>query len=394
MPGETLNNPELLNNQPRSTTSRSSRKRWIEAGLLVSFWGSVALLTLGQEVLDPHLRGSLREGEALHSVLEIATWMLVTPLLFWITPRISPDRIGWLRTIPIAVGLGVIVAVVVDLLDHIFWNALIASSTPRSLSIWFILDNFHFLNEFFIYVAVLIAGFARVYFLRVQEHRKEAVQLRMDAARLQANLAEARLSALRMQINPHFLFNTLHVISDHFEENPRGARRMIARLSEILRYTFEGTEKREVPLKQELRFLDGYLDIQRFRFEDRLEVKIDVAPDVMEALVPTLILQPLVENAIKHGVSQIEEQGIIGIRSWREGEELHMRVADNGPGLETSNGKQSSGIGLRNTLERLETLYGANQTFSIETPFAGGFVVHIILPYHTSSDYFLSVVEE
>ena len=374
-----------------------SRERWIEAGLLVIFWGAVALLTLGQELLDPHLGESgLREGEALHAVLEITVWALFTPLIFWIASFISPEKIGWIKTIPIAVALGVVVAIIVDLLDHIFWNTLVKEANQRSLSVWFILDKFHFLNEFFIYCAVLIAGFARVYFLRVREHRKEAMQLRMDAARLQANLAEARLRSLRMQINPHFLFNTLHIISDHFEEDPRVARRMIARLSDILRYSLEDTEKREAPLKRELEFLDGYLDIQRYRFEDRLQVRFDIEPEVMDALVPMLLLQPLVENAIKHGINQMEDQGIISIKARLEDAQLHLEVKDNGPGIRPSNGKKqpSNGIGLRNTLERLETLYGANQRFSVESPLTGGFIVSIVLPYHISSDYFVSAVDE
>ena len=317
----------------------------------------------------------------------------LTPLLFWIAPRIFPDKIGWLRSLPIALVLGIITAVTVDLIDHILWNALVSSNMTRPVSIQFVLDNFHFLNEFFIYGAVLLAGFSRAYFFRFQEHQKEAIQLRMDAARLQAHLAEARLRSLRMQINPHFLFNTLHIISDHFEENPRAARRMIARLSEILRYTLEGTETREITFKQELEFLDGYFDIQRFRFEDRLEIKTNISPEVLNALLPTLILQPLVENAIKHGVNQIEGQGVISIESWREDEELHIQIADNGPGLVALKEEKPKGIGIRNSSERLQMLYGENHKFTTESPPAGGFIVSIVLPFHTNSDYFLSSKE-
>ncbi len=380
-----------------SGPQRSLRRRWIEAGLIVFFWSAVALLTLGREILSPHKAHlGLREGEALHAVLEIGVWALITPFIFWVTPHLLPDRVGWFRTVTVSILLGVVVAVVVDLIDHLLWNTLVPDGGYRPVSVQVVLSNFHFLNEFFVYIALLVAGFGRAYFLRYQEHHREAMQLRMDAARLQTHLAEARLRALRMQINPHFLFNTLHIISDHFEEDPRTARRMIARLSDILRYTFEGTETREVPLREELQFLDGYLDIQRFRFEDRLDVKIDVSDEALEALVPTLILQPLVENAIKHGVNQIEAQGIIAIRAWRDGENLHIRVADNGPGQPQMNGQvfNTKGIGLRNTRERLETLYGPGQRFSAESPPVGGFVAYMVLPYHTSSDYFLSSVEQ
>lgn len=351
---------------------------------------------LGEEMLNPYQNGSgLREGEVLYTILSIGTWILITPIIFWLTPRISPERIKWPGAILAIIGLGICVAVVVDFIDHILWNTIIPDASPRTLSVLFILDNFHFLNDFFIYLAVLIAGFARAYFLRFQDQQKEAVQLRMDSARLQTNLAEARIRALRMQINPHFLFNTLHIISDHFEEDPRSARRMIARLSDILRYTFEGTETKEVPLHDEMQFLDGYLDIQHYRFEDRLLVQTDIAANVQDALVPTLILQPLVENAIKHGVSQIEGQGIIEIKAWKDAATLNLSVADNGPGKSHSNGRNgsSAGIGLRNTRERLEMLYGENQTFTTQPLASGGFIASITLPYHTSDDYQLSVVE-
>ena len=375
----------------------SRRWRWIEAGIVVFFWIIVASLTVGREALSPHAGpyGNLREGEALYTFLEFTPWMFITPMLFWVTMRILPDQVGWIRTLPLIIILGIFVATVVDFFDHVFWNTFVTSTWKRSLSITSILSNFHFLSEFFIYLAVVIGGFARAYFLRSQAHQQEAVKLRMDAVQLQSHLAEARLNALRMQINPHFLFNTLHIISDHFEENPRSARRMIARLSEILRYSFDSTETREVPLSQELHFLDGYLDIQRFRFEDRLKVNIDVPQELHEAMVPTLILQPLVENAIKHGISQIESQGIITIKAWQKGEDLHMNVTDNGPGASSGNGHKqpSSGIGISNTIERLETLYGANQHFSIESPPTGGFIAYLTIPYHTSSDYFLTSVE-
>ncbi|MDZ4698907.1 MAG: histidine kinase [Rhodothermales bacterium] len=386
--------------RPAIAPTLSTRWRWIEGGLLVLFWGTFALLAIGREAFNPHFGGSsgLHEGEALYMFLENMVWASMTPVVFWISTRLFPDRIGWLRTILGAAGTGVTMAIVVDMIDHMLWNGIVAGRQDRPLSIVYILSNFHFLTEFFVYTVVLIAGYARAYFLRSQEHLKEAIQLRVDAARLQTHLAEARLRALRMQINPHFLFNTLHVISDHFEEDPRAARRMIARLSEILRYTFEGTETREVPLSNELRFLDGYLDIQRFRFEDRLAVNLDIAPEAMEALVPTLILQPLVENAIKHGVSQIEGPGVITIRAWRDDEQLHLRVADNGPGVtkrEDNGGRGASGgIGLRNTRERLETLYGTRQQFTAESAPGGGFVARIVLPYHTSSDYFLESADE
>lgn len=374
----------------------SPRWRWIEAGLIVLFWLSFALLEIAREMFDMHEHRApgLRTGLGPYLLAVNLLWAAFTPVVFSITRRLLPDRLGWTRTLLAITLAGVALAVVFEMLDHALWNAIVAGAMQRSLSPLAILDNFHFLPEFFVYGVVLIAGYARAYFLRSQEHRNEANQLRVDAARLQSHLSEARLQALRMQINPHFLFNTLHVISDHFEENPRSARRMIALLSDILRYSFDSSATQEVPLGRELKMLEGYLEIQRFRFEDRLQVQLYIEDSLEDALVPTLILQPLVENAIKHGISALEGEGQIAIRSWREGGELHLRVADNGPGEPLHGaGNKPVGIGLRNTRERLETLYGDRQRFTAENAPAGGFVAHIVLPYHTGRDHFLASVD-
>lgn len=366
---------------------------WLEAGIIVVFWALVALLTIARTTLDPRSahQGSLHEGEVLQVFLEYGVWALLTPFLIWIGGRLAYARDRWLRAGLLYVAAGVAVAVAVDLVDHILWNALVVGGPPRPVSVPYVLSGFHFLGEFSLYAILLVAGFARSSLIRLKENEKEA-------ARLQARLAEARLQTLRMQINPHFLFNTLHVISDNFEENPAAARRMIARLSEILRYTFRETSPREVVLSQELQFLDGYLDIQRFRFEDRLVVTKDISKEVGEALVPNLILQPIVENAVKHGVSQVEGVGRIHMRGWRDGDMLHLTVRDNGPGLQTrrSNGSSvpSEGVGLSNTRARLEGAYGEQHAFTLTSPPEGGVLVHIAIPFHLGSDYKLDSVEE
>jgi sensor histidine kinase YesM len=201
-----------------------------------------------------------------------------------------------------------------------------------------------------------------------------------------------------MQINPHFLFNTLNTISSYLEQDPRGVRRMIARLSDLLRYTLEGTDAREVPLRQELGFIDSYLALQQIRFEERLEIGRDIDPDMLDALVPNLILQPLVENALKHGIGGREDGGRIELAAWREGNYLHLSVGDDGPGLSQTAGevaaKDSQGIGLRNTRERLTSLYGPDQRFNLEAADGGGLVAHLVLPYHTSTDLYLPALSQ
>jgi LytS/YehU family sensor histidine kinase len=221
-----------------------------------------------------------------------------------------------------------------------------------------------FLNDFIIYLGVLAAGFAREYFRR--------------AAVLQAQLAQAQLSALRMQLNPHFLFNTLHAVSALVERDPSGVRRMIARLSELLRETLEEGGEPERTLDREMEFIRRYLDIMQVRFQGKLEAAISVDPGVGHALVPALILQPLVENAIKHGLSSSPGAGRIEIRARRDDGRLLLSVRDNGPG--PAAGPASNGVGLANTRARLSQMYGGDR-LTLRAHADGGAVAEVEIPY-------------
>ncbi|MGI9175353.1 MAG: sensor histidine kinase [Rhodothermales bacterium] len=383
---------------------------WIEGAIIVAFWSTLAGLDVAQSAFDPRGggQGGMHPGESLYTFLEYALWIVATPVIFWLARRFSFERRGWPGHLLLHVGAAVAVSAAVDLAHHVLWNALM-TGRPRPVSLAAVLGGFHFLPELLLYLIVLAAGFARDYFLRYRGRVDEAARLQAEAAEqrartvgLQAQLAESRLRALRAQLNPHFLFNTLNFISSDLERDPRGVRRMIARLSELLRYTLDKTDVREVPLRQELGFIDGYLEIQRIRFEDRLAVHHNVDPAVLDALVPNLILQPLVENAVKHGIAHRESGGGIELRAWRVGEHLHLSVRDDGPGLPPTNGDgdgdgeatASQGIGLRNTRERLEALYGTAQRFVLEPAEGGGLTAHLVLPYHTGTDLYTTALPE
>ncbi len=201
----------------------------------------------------------------------------------------------------------------------------------------------------------------------------------LHAAALETRLTEARLQALQMQLNPHFLFNTLNAIASLMHKDVDAADRMIVRLSELLRYALDSTDEQEVPLHQELDFLGRYLDIQRARFGERLVIRQEIAPDVLDARVPNLILQPLVENAIEHGIEPRARAGEILLRAFRRGAMLILEVQDNGKGL-APGGKPAEGIGLANTRARLQQLYGASQRLELQPASPEGLVVHIELP--------------
>jgi LytS/YehU family sensor histidine kinase len=188
-----------------------------------------------------------------------------------------------------------------------------------------------------------------------------------------------------MQINPHFLFNTLNSIAALVYVDPRGADEMLGDLSELLRRSLDSMEEQEIPMCRELQFVRTYIDIEQKRFGDRLRYEQDVPEVLAEALVPALILQPLVENAIRHGIEPQRAPGLITIEATREGQELRLVVRDSGEGFSTEEAHrlQGSGIGLANTQARLRELYGVNQQFAIAKCEPRGCTVEIRLPYHT-----------
>ena len=207
-----------------------------------------------------------------------------------------------------------------------------------------------------------------------------ARQRELHQARLEASLAEAQLRALRLQLEPHFLFNALNTISAALYENPQAADEMIGRLGDLLRQLLKSDRSQEITLARELELLQLYTRIMEARLEDRLKLKIDVDQATQQALVPQLVLQPLVENAIRHGMNPLTFEAEILVQARREGDRLHLTVRDSGPGLERPI-ESNSGIGLSNTATRLAKLYGNRHSFTIRNAEGGGAVVTMYLPF-------------
>jgi signal transduction histidine kinase len=213
---------------------------------------------------------------------------------------------------------------------------------------------------------------------------RRSQQRERRAAELEARLTRAKLQALRMQINPHFLFNTLNAISTLVYVDPKAADEMIGDLSELLRRCFDDVEEQEISLGRELQFIGAYINIEKKRFGDRLQMEQDVPKDLLDALIPALILQPLVENAIRHGIEPRRAPGLISIQAKRVGDNLCLIVRDNGVGpVENGDRQKRRGIGLANTQARLRELYGANQKFSFSKGEPRGCTVEMQMPYHT-----------
>ena len=358
---------------------------------IVAFWTVIAVLTSANTLLEPRAARPWQPvvpfAQMLVAFANAYIWALLTPPIFKLTSRFTFERSGVGSWIMFTV-IGLAIAIAVDVATSFIRSQLFYA--PARLSPEMVamarLRLLWFMNEFIVYVAVLAAGFARNYFRRYRMRVMEAINLKAQAAQLQAQLADARLSALRNQLNPHFLFNTLHAVSALVERDPRGVRRMIVRLSELLRTSLDQADEPEVPLQRELTFIERYLDVMQVRFQGKLQVRMDVDPDVTDALVPNLILQPLVENALKHGVSNIVGLGQIELYARRVGERVVLGVRDNGPGLKGGLDPGAEGVGLRNTRQRLAQLYGSEQSLELRSGDGDGLVAEVSLPYHTRSD--------
>ncbi len=205
---------------------------------------------------------------------------------------------------------------------------------------------------------------------------------RQQAAEIEERLGRAQLELLRTQLQPHFLFNALNAIAELVHEDPERADRMIGRLSDLLRSTLEAGHRQFVTLDEEIGLVESYLRIQEARFGDRLRVRIDVAPDCRAASVPHLLLQPIVENAIQHGVAPRVGGGTVRISASRTGGALEVRIADDGVGLK---GEAIPGIGMTNTRARLESLYGSAASFDLSATPGGGAVARIVVPFSVQS---------
>jgi len=227
------------------------------------------------------------------------------------------------------------------------------------------------------YIALIGFAHAGVFHRRYREREQQATLLT-------SRLNEARLHALQAQLQPHFLFNTLNGIATLLRRDPAKAEDMLLSLSELLRIALNSSQRQEIPLHEEMDFLGRYLAIQKMRFGDRIEVVEEIQPAAMDCLVPALLLQPLVENAIRHGLEPSGQAGQLRITGSREGEWLKLSVEDNGVGLKSGNNR--TGVGLANVRERLATLHGNAHKFELAQRPAGGVAVNIELPARTQVD--------
>ncbi len=359
-----------------------SRATLSKATLLFAVWTTYGLLSAWQShYWYSFSKNPMSWADCLRYELTYAgIWGVCSPAILWFSNRFRIERDHRARHLLVHVAvMTVFVALTKTLFELI---AAPPDSAFRNFTWQKLSGSIVYTSDtgVLLYCMIVLVEHSLIYYKR---YRKGL----LNAGRLQTELARAQLQALKMQLHPHFLFNTLHTISALVHEDPDRADRTIARLSELLRLFLATSTIHEVPLAEELRILDLYLEIERTRFEDRLSVHYDVPAELREAMVPNLVLQPLVENSIRHGVGKKSGTGWISIAAEKYGETLVLRVTDNGEGLRENAGRHpESGKGLAITRGRLESLYGPHQSLVLRNLQTGGAEVRITLPFRTHGD--------
>jgi two-component system LytT family sensor kinase len=360
------------------------------------FW---ALVTLIISVTECQFRRSIGMTVSFLSIAgvrscQLLTYAPLTPLAFVLAARWPVQRQLWLKRslLLLAGGLtfGLLHIILRALTSHLFWEwqfrnqwAALGNMQAQSPKHWPTIEPLS--------LSILVGEIGGVYLpIVLMAHAALFVrgiwQRASLTSRLEAQLAKANLRALKSQLQPHFLFNTLHSISALMLTDVVAADDMMSRLSELLRMTLDSNGAQITTLSGELEFVNGYLEIEKIRFADRLKVVLDIAPDVLDAQVPNLLLQPLVENAIRHGIARLSSDGEIRIRVSHDVNNLHIEIKDNGPGLlEPLNANSNFGLGVAATRERLRTLYGEKHAMKIRSVAQGGAEVSIQIPFLPNS---------
>ncbi|NIR42441.1 MAG: histidine kinase [Gemmatimonadetes bacterium] len=310
-------------------------------------------------------------GEALVPALaDWYAWALLAPAMYWLVVRAPIEMAHLARRVALYLAAGAAIATVKFGLDYLV-SALLLNN-PISLSLPSFIYRFY--ANFMTYWVLIAVAHAIEYGRKYRDRR-------LRASQLEARLAQVQLEILRMQLQPHFLFNTLHAISTLMHRDVDAADRMLVQLGDLLRLTIDKIGVQEVSLKEELDFLRGYLEIEQTRFQDRLTVAIEIEPETLDARVPNLILQPIVENSIRHAVAPRSAAGRIEVRSRREDGRLHLSVRDDGPGIDDADAVRKEGVGLSNIRARLEGWYGPDYDLALENHPDGGLVVTLSIPY-------------
>lgn len=358
------------------TRSEPPRRFWIAA-----IWSGIALFDATQTVFVMRAEGMHHAWSHLFITLLLfwLPWALATPLVLQLEHRYPPAQwrrfSTWSAHISACAAIGLLDAAWVAALEKLL-NPWAIPAGPGSFSqLWLHKFNSGLLSHVILYSIILLVGYM------LDSRARLAVQ-QTETAKLNEQLSKAQLNALRRQIEPHFLFNTLNAIAGLVRDQRHDdAISMIAGLSDFLRRVVQDSDRQQVPLGEELEFTQKYLDIQQVRFADRLQVNVDVPGELFPAQVPSLILQPMVENAVKHGIAARVQGGAIRIAAFRSNGSITLSVHNDGPSLRTGWEKSHSGVGISNVRTRLQGLYGDKFEMRLENERTGGVTASVSIPF-------------
>ena len=368
------------------------RRPWL---IWVISFGVWALVALAAGVTIYRLSLATRSPMALTSALalqacQILTYAPLTPFVFTFANRFPLRRNNWERMTPLYLAAGLAFTAMHVALQSMtpfgFWDprygewrsAIWDSHTHKFGVVWSVLPE-EFLTSLFndlgsTFIPIVLVAYVISYNRALRERELRAVQL-------ERQLAQARLQALKSQLQPHFLFNTMHSISSLMLTDVKAADRMMTRLGDLLRMSLESAGTQITTLTREVEFVNCYLEIEKVRFAERLNVTLHLSPETLDASVPHLLLQPLVDNAVKHGIAKLPDGGEIRIATKSQANQLQIEISDNGPGLLDKGALPSSRLGLRITRERLESLYGGDHSLELLTLPGGGTMARVCIPF-------------
>ena len=363
-------------------TEWNFRKVFISSMLVIGVWTFVALVFSIKQYLwhmdfSPEKPFSFSNKFTVQFVSCLG-WVALTPLIAFTAEKFLPLGKVFYRNIFYLALTGLLI-ILLQTVYQVITLPLFGYQSKMAYTTVF--DTFkgmfisNSLLSFSLYAMTLGIILVNTYYKKFRERE-------LRNSKLESNLTQAKLQALKMQLHPHFLFNTHNAISELVYTDPGTAERMIANLSDLLRISLDKADVEEVTLQQELSFVEKYIEIEQMRFQERLRFKLKIAPDTLDAAVPNMILQPLIENAVRHGITPLKEGGAIQVTSFSKNGKLHLRVMDDGVGLPSTGVKGIvRGIGLSNTQERLFYLYGDQQEFSVGSNNKKGFSVSIVIPF-------------
>ena len=395
--GELVRRPRraTLHESTDSGPDTPSMRAWLVWAVSFGVWTLIAFAGAFTMYQFNRMRGWPRRFGSMFALQlsQILTYAPLAPFVFLLACRYPLLRGVWRRRLPYYLVGGLVFTlahVALRGLTYQVWDmgtagyaSAIWDSHAHALRIrWDLFESLFFFNVVDditgVFVPIVLIAHVVSYYQRFRQRE-------LRTSQLQTQLAKAHLQALKSQLQPHFLFNTMHSISALMLTDVQAADRMMTRLSDLLRMTLDAEGTQVTTLGRELEFVNCYLEIEKIRFEERLNVVLDIAPETLDAQVPQLLLQPLVDNAVKHGISKLPSAGEIRITAQTQNGDLQLEISDNGPGFGKPGSFQRNGLGLRVTRERLESLYGQDQSMELLSPPEGGGTVRVCIPFRVQT---------